>query len=59
MSNNKFGLTLKNILLAPVRLVQYIWEAVSRIFGPSEDRYPATGVQPFEGEPADDKTDDW
>ncbi|AFZ31817.1 hypothetical protein Glo7428_3333 [Gloeocapsa sp. PCC 7428] len=59
MSNNKIGL-LQNILLAPVRLVQYIWEAVSRIFSPSEDRYPTTGVQPFEGEPADDKKrHDW
>lgn len=59
MSKNKIGL-LQNILLAPVRLVQYIWEAVSRIFSPSEDRYPTTGVQPFEGEPADDKKrHDW
>ncbi|MES1023617.1 hypothetical protein ABN584_12040 [Gloeocapsa sp. BRSZ] len=59
MPNNKIGL-LQNILLAPVRLVQYIWEAVSRIFSPSEDRYPTTGVQPFEGEPADGKKrHDW
>lgn len=30
---------------------QFISEAVARIFGPNEDSYPATGVQPFAGEP--------
>lgn len=30
---------------------QYISEAVVRIFGPSDDAYPETGVQPFTGEP--------
>lgn len=32
-------------------LVQYITEAFARIFGPNDDEYPNTGVQPFEGEP--------
>lgn len=32
-------------------LVQYFSGAMSRIFGPSDDEYPNTGVQPFEGEP--------
>lgn len=32
-------------------VVQYISEAVTRIFGPSDDAYPAIGVQPFAGEP--------
>jgi hypothetical protein len=31
--------------------VQYITEAFARIFGPNDDEYPKTGVQPFEGEP--------
>lgn len=31
--------------------VRYIIEAVTRIFGPSDDEYPAIGVQPFTGEP--------
>ena len=35
--------TLKNI-------VQYITEGFARIFSPTDDEYPATGVQPFEGE---------
>ncbi|NJP12549.1 MAG: hypothetical protein HC866_26330 [Leptolyngbyaceae cyanobacterium RU_5_1] len=32
-------------------VIQYVSGAVSRIFGPSDDAYPNTGVQPFEGEP--------
>lgn len=31
--------------------IQYISEAVRRIFGPTDDEYPAIGVQPFAGEP--------
>ncbi len=30
---------------------KYITEAFARIFGPNDDEYPNTGVQPFEGEP--------
>ena len=30
--------------------VQYVSEAVSRIFSPRDDDYPATGTQPFEGD---------
>jgi|GEM_PF-1086880 hypothetical protein len=32
-------------------LTQYFVDPIARIFGPSDDNYPATGVQPFEGEP--------
>ncbi|MEY3297563.1 MAG: hypothetical protein RLZZ597_823 [Cyanobacteriota bacterium] len=32
-------------------LTQYFVEPIARIFGPSDDNYPAIGVQPFEGEP--------
>ena len=34
--------TVKNI-------IQYITEAFLRIFSPTDDHYPAIGVQPFEG----------
>jgi hypothetical protein len=34
---------------------QFMASAMGRLFGVSDDDYPATGVQPFEGEPADDK----
>ncbi len=31
-------------------IAQYISGAVMRIFGPSDDAYPMSGVQPFSGE---------
>jgi hypothetical protein len=31
-------------------VIQFFSGAVSRIFGPNDDKYPETGVQPFEGE---------
>lgn len=31
-------------------VLQYISEAVTRIFSPSDDAYPAIGVQPFAGD---------
>jgi hypothetical protein len=34
--------------------VQYLWDGVSRLFKPTDDDYPKTGVQPFSGEPSDD-----
>jgi hypothetical protein len=30
---------------------QYIIEAMTRIFSPNDDAYPAVGTQPFTGEP--------
>jgi hypothetical protein len=39
------------VIQACQRAIQYISEAVARIFAPNEEHYPATGVQPFEGEP--------
>ncbi len=35
--------------------VQSIWNDVSRLFQPTDDDYPKSGVQPFEGEPYEDK----
>lgn len=32
-------------------VVQYFSGALVRIFGPTDDSYPATGVQPFDGTP--------
>lgn len=31
-------------------MAQFISEAVVRIFGPNDDAYPNSGVQPFTGE---------
>jgi len=32
-------------------MVQFILEAVVRLFSPTDDAYPVIGVQPFGGEP--------
>lgn len=40
-------------------IVQYISEAVTRIFGPSDDAYPTVGIQPFAGEPFKQHNSDW
>jgi len=32
-------------------VVQFFSGALVRIFGPNDDSYPETGVQPFEGTP--------
>ncbi len=31
-------------------VISYISGAMSRIFGPNDDSYPETGVQPYKGE---------
>ena len=36
-------------------IVQSIWNGVSRLFQPTNDDYPTTGVQPFSGEPYNDR----
>ncbi|WP_192901141.1 MULTISPECIES: hypothetical protein [Okeania] len=40
-----------NIFQSIEEAVVYISEAISRIFGPSDDMYPMIGVNPFEGDP--------
>jgi hypothetical protein len=32
------------------RIVRFFSGAIARIFGPTDDNYPQSGVQPFEGE---------
>ena len=32
------------------KVLNYISEAVGRIFSPLEDHYPATGILPFDGD---------
>lgn len=40
-------------------VTQFFSEAVARIFGPTDDSYPDTGVQPFEGDPNKKQDKDW
>ncbi len=42
--------TIQYIFSVPQQVIRYILGAASRIFSPTDDQYPATGVQPFEGE---------
>lgn len=46
---------LTSIMNGITQVITYILSAVKRIFSPRDDNYPATGVQPFEGDIADDK----
>ena len=32
------------------KFIGYFSDAAARIFGPDRDKYPTTGVQPFEGD---------
>lgn len=54
MSTNK---TVQNVIRTitdiPQQVTRYISGAVTRIFSPTDDNYPETGLQPFEGDPAD------
>lgn len=45
----------KTVKAIPNKVGQFVAGAISRIFGLNDDNYPATGVQPFEGEPAKEK----
>ncbi|WP_017302111.1 hypothetical protein [Nodosilinea nodulosa] len=38
-------------------VMQYFAEAFGRIFGPDDNSYPATGVQPFEGDAHTEKAE--
>jgi len=40
-----------NIATALQRTFEFVWEGVLRLFSPSDDIYPAVGVQPFDGDP--------
>ncbi|NES21936.1 MAG: hypothetical protein F6K41_24175 [Symploca sp. SIO3E6] len=40
-------------------ITEYISEAVVRIFGPNDDAYPATGLQPFSDDPYKPRRADW
>ncbi len=39
-----------NISQSLSNAMRFVSEAVARIFAPTDDQYPPSGVQPFEGE---------
>jgi hypothetical protein len=55
MSTTRWRQAAQTIKELPQRIIGFVSGAVTRIFAPSDDDYPATGVQPFEGDPADDR----
>ncbi|OCQ93296.1 isochorismate synthase [Oscillatoriales cyanobacterium USR001] len=36
--------------------IRFVSEAAMRVFAPNKDKYPETGVQPFDGVPSKDKS---
>lgn len=55
MSISQKQRNLQYFLRLPLRIVRYVAKPITRIFGPTVDEYPATGVQPFEGEPFNER----
>ncbi|MDJ0736582.1 MAG: hypothetical protein QNJ47_21375 [Nostocaceae cyanobacterium] len=45
----------KKIGMKIMEIIRYVGKAITRIFGPTDDEYPPTGVQPFTGEPPEKK----
>ncbi|MEG4809513.1 isochorismate synthase [Microcoleus sp. F8-D3] len=41
-----------NLSKSLTNAMRYVSEAAVRIFSPSDDNYPNSGVQPFEGQPS-------
>ncbi|MEG4116126.1 isochorismate synthase [Microcoleus sp. N9_B4] len=41
-----------NLSKSLANAMRYVSEAAVRIFSPSDDNYPNSGVQPFEGKPS-------
>lgn len=39
-----------SIYIHAQKTLEYILEAALEVFGPDHDDYPATGIQPFEGD---------
>jgi hypothetical protein len=39
---------------ALAEFIQSVIESVARLFKPSQDNYPATGVQPYTGDPSEE-----
>ncbi|MFZ4677552.1 MAG: hypothetical protein ACOYM4_17990 [Nodosilinea sp.] len=45
---------IKSVLRALPQPIEAIAAAVGRLFSPSDDNYPKTGVQPFSGDTPDE-----
>lgn len=54
-TQQKLFMAIKKIWRAVPTSIDDISTAVGRIFGPDDDDYPKTGVQPFSGDADDDR----
>lgn len=43
---------IKSVVEIPQKLIKFATNGISRIFSPSDDDYPKSGVQPYEGDSA-------
>jgi len=46
---------IKSVVEIPQKLITATTNGVSRIFSPSDDDYPKSGVQPYEGDSANNR----
>ena len=46
---------IKSVVEIPQKLITATTNGVSRIFSPSNDDYPKSGVQPYDGDSAENK----
>lgn len=51
--STKLQNAIRTITSIPQQVFRYVSDAIMRIFSPSDDNYPETGVQPYEGDPVD------
>ncbi|MBD2163389.1 hypothetical protein H6G04_03115 [Calothrix membranacea FACHB-236] len=54
-TTTKIGQILQAIVEVPQQVIRYIYTGAARAFTPSNDNYPETGVQPYEGDPPEQK----
>ena len=46
---------IQSVVEIPQKLINYATNGISRIFSHSDDDYPKSGVQPYEGDLADNR----
>ncbi|MGB6300217.1 MAG: hypothetical protein WBF90_29170 [Rivularia sp. (in: cyanobacteria)] len=46
---------IKSVVEIPQKLIKFATNGISRIFSPSDDDYPKSGVQPYDGDSADNR----
>lgn len=54
-TDRKLPKLVRPIVETSRRIGRYVSDAVLRVFSPSDDNYPKTGVQPYSGDSSDDK----